>query len=1391
MKKIRKWVAMLIVPMLAFSVVMPVSTKAAAADERGHWAQAAIERWKSNGVVGGYLDGSFRPNQNVTRAEFVTIVNAVLGYTTGSNEAFSDVEPTAWYAKSISAARAAGYYKGSSNNKANPTQPITRQDAAALVARAFRLSGNGSASFTDADKVSEYARAGVDALSGVLSGYKDGSFRPSGNLTRAELVTVIDKLIKEYYPKAGAFGGSTISGNVVVHAANVVLKDAKIAGNLYLSAGIGDGDAKLDNVTVAGTTYVWGGGLNTVEINNSVLGEVQVNRQAGPVRVLFSGTASAKHLTGGSEFTLELGEGARIEELTLGSQAKGSAIKGQGDVKKANVDADGVTLNGSALSRGAIVITNGVPATSGASGGASSGSGSGGNGNGGIGGDDGEGEVGTERRVENFVDSNATDYTKSLFAYLDDVRGKQVLFGHQHATTEGISFTETTGIQSDVKNSVGDYPAVFGWDTLSLEGKEKPGVSNDLEQSRINLAAKMKEAHKLGGIVTLSAHLPNFVTGGSFNDTGGSVVQHILPGGDKHTDLNAFLDRIAALASNLKDNDGKLIPILFRPFHEQNGGWFWWGAKTTTTSEYVGIYRYTVEYLRDTKDVHNLLYVYSPNGTFGGSESNYLTTYPGDDYVDVLGMDQYDNQQNPGSESFLSNLVADLGMISKLADSKGKIATFSEFGYSPQGMLQQGNADKAWFTKLLNAIKSDPDAKRISYMQTWANFSTNGNLFVPYRNAPLLGDHELLEDLVAYYDDPYTAFAKEATGVYGNQVKAAVEQPFLHIASPVSQSTVKENQTIVRARVLNAAPSKVVYVAQGFSVEVPMTLDADGFYSANWMPAGEQNGKTADITVKVYKESGVALEQTVTVFVKADEIALKTYTFDTDVAGIQNNGTWPSAMGLTVGHESFNGNGALKLSVTDAVYQDTWQEFKLELVQAASEVPLAMVNRVAFDAWIPASAGSETASASLRGIVQLPPDWTDEGKYGMLTTEEKLTELPTVTVDGVDYVKYSASIDLNNPSKSTEATSLALSIIGSGLQLDGPIYVDNIALINSYYEPPVIPSLVDHFEGYQGVNAALQAKFVKAGGDTVNVSLDGVHESGGLYAMKFDYTLAGSGYGGITKSLGGADWSTFNKLKFWLVPDGHNQKLVIQLKVDGVSYEAYPSLAGTAGEWVTIPFSEFAVAPWDTGNIGKKLNKVSLKNVQDFSIYVNAVSGATLSSSLYFDDIEAINDGTGGVPNGGSGPGSSPEQAGVLYDFESEASGFIVEVNNASATAPAISTDAATKGTHALTSTFSLSGSGFELTKASALDLSAVGSISVKVKLSAGTANARLYMKTGSNWSWYDSGMAAVDSSGFQTLTLSLGEVAGRDAVKSIGIKIEPTSGSGTASVYVDEITLN
>lgn len=502
--------------------------------------------------------------------------------------------------------------------------------------------------------------------------------------------------------------------------------------------------------------------------------------------------------------------------------------------------------------------------------------------------------------VLNLVDPLASPMTRSLFLYLQESRGRRILFGHQHATTEFIAVTGSP-VQSDVYNATGDFPAIFGWDTLSIEGKEKPGVSGNIEASRDRLIEKMKEAHGLGGIITLSAHFPNFATGGSFYDTSVGAVKHILPGGDKNAEFNAMLDHIAYVANNLKDDSGELIPILFRPFHEQNGNWFWWGAHLTKPGDYIALYRYTVEYLRDRKGVRNFLYAFSPNGPFAGDEKAYLATYPGDEYVDILGMDQYDNLDFPGRPGFLNGLVRDLAMINRLADAKGKIAALAEFGYSPKGMKTEGNGDLRWFTKVLDAIKSDPDARRTAYMLTWANFSTNGNLFVPYKNAALLGDHELLPDFIAFYEDAYTAFAGDLSGVYGRQAKAAAKEPFLHIATPTAGAEAAERVTI-RARVLHAKPAKVTFAVRGSVNPRPMAPDPDtGYYKAEWRPDPSLMGGKAVIEVRAFLANRTVLEDSVEVTVGSGEppVAELLYDFESSNDGWtinnDNGGAWNTA----------------------------------------------------------------------------------------------------------------------------------------------------------------------------------------------------------------------------------------------------------------------------------------------------------------------------------------------------------------------------------------------------------------------------------------------------------------------------------------------------------------
>lgn len=419
------------------------------------------------------------------------------------------------------------------------------------------------------------------------------------------------------------------------------------------------------------------------------------------------------------------------------------------------------------------------------------------------------------------VDDKATPATRSLFAYLKRQQGRGIMFGHQHDLTYGFTFTTPNGKASDTRAAVGDYPAVFGWDTLILDGDEHPGTQDGTEAGNIAALSRcIRQGDARGGINTLTAHMPNFVTGDTFYDTTGRVVGQILPGGAKHADFKAFLDRIAKAVKGARRSDGTLIPVIFRPFHENNGGWFWWGAGHTTSGEFIELFRYTVEYLRDTRGVHNLLYAYSPNSSFGGDPTGYLKTYPGDRFVDILGYDSYDEAAGP--TPWLDGLVRDLAMVVRLANERGKVPAFTEFGESGTEVR-----DPQWFTQLLQAVKADPVARQMTYMLTWANFGGTKRAYVPYPG------HVLLPDFVKYHQDPYTLFAADLRGVFSACATAVRNVPFMHVVTPTDRQRVTASKTTVRVRVTPARASRVTYSVNGGRAR-PLRLGADGFYSGDW-----------------------------------------------------------------------------------------------------------------------------------------------------------------------------------------------------------------------------------------------------------------------------------------------------------------------------------------------------------------------------------------------------------------------------------------------------------------------------------------------------------------------------------------------------------------------------
>ncbi|MBM7502995.1 glycosyl hydrolase [Agromyces aurantiacus] len=459
------------------------------------------------------------------------------------------------------------------------------------------------------------------------------------------------------------------------------------------------------------------------------------------------------------------------------------------------------------------------------------------------------------------VDADATPETRSLFAYLRDVRGQGILFGHQHATDYGESFAERDGVAADVLAATGDYPAVFGFDTLTIEGRERPGLpENTREENALLLADGIREATSHGAISTLSMHMENVVTGDSFYDTTGDTLRAVLPGGSHHDDLVAYLDLVALTAHSAVDDDGNAIPIVFRPWHENAGSWFWWGASFGSPGEYAELFRFTVEYLRDVKDVHNLLYAFSPGGGFGGSAEQYLRTYPGDDFIDVLGFDVYDASASP---TFLAGLVDDLGMVAGLADERGKISALTEFGITGGVQPDGSNSNLEWYTDVLDAITSDPAASRMAYMLTWANFGGTTSPYTPV-------DGEMLPDFLAFHDDPMTVFAPEVEGAFDRVTEPVAARPVVHLASPADGSRVAASPVTLRATVDVPGAERATLIVDDAGTAVELTAPADGglWWTGTWELAPEElDNSTRSLTLEVVGGGSVAYSVPVSVVV--------------------------------------------------------------------------------------------------------------------------------------------------------------------------------------------------------------------------------------------------------------------------------------------------------------------------------------------------------------------------------------------------------------------------------------------------------------------------------------------------------------------------------------------
>ncbi len=344
------------------------------------------------------------------------------------------------------------------------------------------------------------------------------------------------------------------------------------------------------------------------------------------------------------------------------------------------------------------------------------------------------------------IDARATPETRALLANLKKLAPDHVLFGHQDDLAYGVSWWAEPG-RSDVKEAAGAFPALYGWEIGDLE---KDAARNLDSISFTDMRRWIGEGYRRGGAITISWHMNNPATGGNAWDTT-RAIHTILPGGIHHDAFKGWLDRFAAFATSLQV-DGTPIPVIFRPYHEHTGSWFWWGEGHVTPDEYARLWRFTVEYLRDVKGVHNLLWAYSTD--FFDTDEEYLAHYPGDAYVDVLGYDDYGSLR---ADSGVAAMTDKLRSLVRMADARGKLAALTETGL-------EGVPDPTWWTgRLLPAIASDPEARRIAYVLVWRNAYARvkpGHHYAPYAG------HPSAADFAAFYRDPFVLFESELPPLY-------------------------------------------------------------------------------------------------------------------------------------------------------------------------------------------------------------------------------------------------------------------------------------------------------------------------------------------------------------------------------------------------------------------------------------------------------------------------------------------------------------------------------------------------------------------------------------------------------------------------------------------------
>ena len=343
--------------------------------------------------------------------------------------------------------------------------------------------------------------------------------------------------------------------------------------------------------------------------------------------------------------------------------------------------------------------------------------------------------------------ADASNPASALRKRLLKLEKRGIMIGHQDDPFYGTTWKWDRG-RSDVKEVCGDWPAVMGFELGNLEldsARNLDGVPFD------RMREEIRNQYERGGICTISWHPTNPTTGKNAWDPSGRPVEKILrPMTAENEIFDLWLNRVAKFLLSLKTGDGKPIPVIFRPWHEMSGGWFWWGKDFCTPQQYIALWKLTAERFKEC-GVTNALFAYSPDRT--ESAEAYMERYPGDEMVDIFGLDCYcfGNNEPATFENYVENVKRQLTYICRLAKEHGKVAAFTETGY-------EGLPYERWWTEALAPAIADLP---VAYVLTWRNAHDKvGHFYAPYPG------HSSVDDFTAFYNLPRTLFVHDVNGLY-------------------------------------------------------------------------------------------------------------------------------------------------------------------------------------------------------------------------------------------------------------------------------------------------------------------------------------------------------------------------------------------------------------------------------------------------------------------------------------------------------------------------------------------------------------------------------------------------------------------------------------------------